>query len=425
MELEASRTFPVIHLRTGSGKEGETMTERKRPLKRLSFPMVAGILTAVLAILYFFGPLRQDEPARDISDPAIPLSAEDGGVGEEEGSAGENASAQAEPAGRTVTLHEAWKKDFSKPITSSPACHEGRVIFGCRDGALYAFSAAGEPLWKHPTSNGIGASPACIDDRVIAANYDGDVFCLDVTSGEDIWSYPMKAKIVSTPQVQGNLVVVGTMEGRLTALDLRSGTKIWSQKLGSGIWANVSIGKAYIIAATTDGSLVKLKHDGSIEWRINTGAGILSSPLCMDDENLVIFGTKDQYIYAYSLSDGDLMWRVATGDEANGSPVTDGSSIYIGSADGNLYALSKSGQLKWKRSLGGAILSRPLIIDDTIYVTSYASKLAAIDAVSGSIIGEYKTGSPIYSSPAHDGRRVFFGSNAGSFYSLWLYGESG
>ena len=427
VEIETSRTFPAIHWSTGSGKEGEIMDERRGLLKKLSFPMVAGILTGMLAILYFFGPLRKGEPEPAISDPAILLSTKDAAPAAEREDAERRDEhvAPIESAERAVTLREAWKKEFSKAVTSSPVCHEGRVIFGCRDGALYAFSAAGEPLWKHPTGNGIGASPVCVDDRVIAANYDGDVFCLNVASGENIWSFRTNAKIVSTPQVRGNLVVVGTMEGRLTAIDLQNGMRLWSQKLGTAIWANASIGDAYIIAATMDGSLIKLKHDGSIVWRTSPGGGILSSPLCIDEENLVIFGTKNKYLYAYSLTNGDLMWRHATGDEANGSPATDGESIYIGSQDGSLYALTTRGQLKWKQSLGGPVLSRPLVIDSTIYVTTYASKLAAIDTESGEVIGQYKTSSPVYSSPAHDERRIFFGSNTGIFYSLWLYGASG
>lgn len=426
--IETSRTFPAIHWSADDGKGGEPMVERSgQRFRRLSFPMAAGIITGLIAILIFFGPFRRKEPEPSLTDPTILLSATDdesAATPDDENRLDEAVSSY-EKNEQIVTLNEAWKKSFDKPVTSSPVYHEGKVIFGCRDGFMYAFSSTGEPLWQYRSGDGIGASPACIADRVIGANYSGDVFCLNVDSGDKIWSCPAKAKIVSSPMVSENLLLVGTMEGRLIAIDLENGSKLWSQKLGAAIWANTSIGENYIIAATTDGSLVKLKRDGTILWRIKPGGGILSSPLCMNDENLVIFGTKDKYIYGYSISNGDLMWRQATGDEANGSPVTDGTTIFIGSEDGQLYALTTRGQLRWKRNLGGSILSRPLLIDGTIYVTSYASKLVAIDTDSGEVIGEYRTASPVYSSPTHDGRRIFFGSNTGVFYSLWLFGETG
>jgi outer membrane protein assembly factor BamB len=213
------------------------------------------------------------------------------------------------------------------------------------------------------------------------------------------------------------------MEGRIFALTLKDGSRLWSQRIGNAIWATSSIGEDFVIAATMDGSLIRFDHSGNIIWRVKPGGGILASPLCLDRENLVVFGTKDRYIYAYSLTRGDLMWRFVTQGEVNGTPVSDGERILIGSEDGHLYALTNTGRLLWKQNMGGAILSRPLVVDETVFVTSYGSRAIALERKTGKIISEYKTASPVYSSPAHDGERLYFGSNGNVFYALNRFGD--
>ena len=119
------------------------------------------------------------------------------------------------------------------------------------------------------------------------------------------------------------------------------------------------------------------------------------------------------------------MWRHLCGGEINAPPISNGSAILVGCDDGHLYALTMSGQRKWRKSLGGIVLSRPYIMEDVVFVTTYSSKIYAIDIESGKIRSEYRTSSPVYSSPLVTGDRVFFGSNGGVFYSLWIHGGRG
>ena len=77
--------------------------------------------------------------------------------------------------------------------------------------------------------------------------------------------------------------------------------------------------------------------------------------------------------------------------------------------------------MKWRRAVGGAVLSKPLVMDDQVFVTHYGSKLVAVERETGEVSGEFKADSPIYSSPAYSGDRLFFGSNGGVFYVLNLH----
>jgi len=422
IDLDTTTTFPAIHWNTVREKAGARTTVRKR--RGVQLPALVGAVTLIVAMIILFMPRDRGESLEETGGDEPLLSAADGTAPDGGASpAVEERDVSVDRRGaRTISLTEAWKKGFDAPVTSSPVTCGDLVVFGCRDGSIYAFTQTGETAWRYETGDGVGASPFCVSGRVIGANYSGDVVCLDLEKGSEIWSFAARDKIVSSPRVRGNMVLIATMQGNLMALDLKEGRRLWARKIGKGIWATSTIGEDYIITATTDGSLVKLNHGGDILWSAKPGGGIRSTPLCIEKEDLVVFGTRDKYLYGYSLSGGDLMWRYMCGGEVNAPPVLAGSSILVGSDDGNLYAVSMNGQPVWKTSLKGTVLSKPFVEESTAFVTSYGSKIFAVNTLNGEIESEFQAASPIYSSPYIDGERIFFGSNGGIFYSLWIYG---
>jgi outer membrane protein assembly factor BamB len=419
VDLDTTKSFPAIHWNTARETKHVQISKKRR---RVPIPVFVGAATLVIVMIILFMPRQQERRMLDNPDGEPLLNALEEDTRNEAGQP--PAAAAEEPrAERSISLVEAWKKGFDAPVTSSPITCGDRVLFGCRDGSVYAFTSKGEMVWRFMTGDGVGASPFCTSGKVIGANYSGDVVCLDLEKGEKIWSFAAREKIVSSPKARGNMAIIATMGGNLMALDMKDGRLLWAKKIGEEIWATSTIGKDYIISATTDGSLVKLNHDGDILWSAKPGGGIRSAPLCLEQEDLVVFGTKDKYLYGYSLSNGNLMWRYSCGGEVNAPPVRAGSSILVGSDDGNLYAVSINGQLVWRVSLRGTILSKPFVEGDNAFVTTYGSKVFAIDIRNGEIESEFQASSPIYSSPHIDGDRIFFGSNGGIFYSLWIHGS--
>ena len=60
--------------------------------------------------------------------------------------------------------------------------------------------------------------------------------------------------------------------------------------------------------------------------------------------------------------DGTLKWRFGTGGQVNSSPAIGANgTIYVGSDDGNLYAINPDGTLDWKFSTGTYVDSSPVI----------------------------------------------------------------
>ncbi|HKE18684.1 MAG TPA: PQQ-binding-like beta-propeller repeat protein [Kofleriaceae bacterium] len=79
------------------------------------------------------------------------------------------------------------------------------------------------------------------------------------------------------------------------------------------------------------------------------------------------------------------MWQVKTGGPIVGSPtIGPDGTIYVGSHDGSLYAVSPEGAVKWSFKTGDRIWSTPAVTQDgTVYTGSDDDNLYAIDAATG------------------------------------------
>ena len=66
-----------------------------------------------------------------------------------------------------------------------------------------------------------------------------------------------------------------------------------------------------------------------------------SSPALSRDGSTVYVGSEDKNLYAVHAADGTEAWKFATGDIVESSPALshDGSTVYVGSDDHNLYAV--------------------------------------------------------------------------------------
>ena len=114
-------------------------------------------------------------------------------------------------------------------------------------------------------------------------------------------------------------------------------------------------------------------------------------------------------------------WRFETAGDIDTSPAigADGT-VYVGSEDGQLYAVDpENGNELWRFSAGDAILSSPAIgADDTIYFGTQTSFFAVKS--NGTLKWSFDVGEAVFSSPAvsKDGRMVYFGSTNGRLYAL-------
>jgi eukaryotic-like serine/threonine-protein kinase len=184
---------------------------------------------------------------------------------------------------------------------------------------------------------------------------------------------------------------------------------------------------------------VPLLH--GIKWKFKTGAAVISTPAVAD--GTAYFGSNDHYLYAVNLADGAQRWKFKTGSRVTSSPAVYNGRVYFGSYDGNIYAVdAKSGEQRWKfasegerrfsgRHLHGTdpaaesmpdpfdfYLSSPSIDADTVYVGSGDGNIYALDASSGALRWKFHTGNVVHASPAVANGMVYIGSWDSYFYAI-------
>ncbi len=169
--------------------------------------------------------------------------------------------------------------------------------------------------------------------------------------------------------------------------------------------------------------------DGTELWRFGTDDTIRSSPVIGVDGTIYV-GSNDGNMYAVN-PDGTEKWRFETDDSIRSSPVigVDGT-IYVGSRDYNVYAINTDGTEKWRFDIGGDVSSPPAIgADGTIYIGSLDGRVHAINP-DGSEKWNFTTGGSVHSSPAIDDYGTIYVGSGGRIFAInpngtekWRYGD--
>lgn len=87
-----------------------------------------------------------------------------------------------------------------------------------------------------------------------------------------------------------------------------------------------------------------------------------------------------------------IRWKFHTEGRVFSSPAVADGVLYVGSTDGNLYALElDSGKQKWKFPAGVRITSSPAVAGGLVYFQSYSGSFIAVDAASGQLKWKLQT----------------------------------
>ena len=152
--------------------------------------------------------------------------------------------------------------------------------------------------------------------------------------------------------------------------------------------------------------------------------------IALDEANNLLFVTAGKALY--SINTRDLITRIQnkdssvkvsklieTGGELWSSPLFANGKVYVGSLDGNLYAIDPtSGKEEWRFSTGKGIVSKPELKSGTLYVGGFGGRLYGVDASSGKEKWSFKASSWVWSRPVVSGSKLYFGDFEGNLYAL-------
>ncbi len=280
--------------------------------------------------------------------------------------------------------------DVFDVFLSSPTIWHGAVYFGSGDGNIYALdSLSGQLKWKFKTGDVVHASPAISDGTLFVGSWDSYFYALDATTGALRWRFKTgedpkihnQVGIQSSAAILDGIVYFGCRDSHLYALDARSGKLIWSFPThGSWVVSSPAVENGNVYFATSDSGLFYAlqARNGTVQFHVSFHQWpTFSSPSLAGD--MAYVGSWAGTLWAIDLARGKTSWSFRTSAaQHNGaaltkpdgtpryeaayrsdfyddmvigfhtmmtmgsfrsSPVIAGGVVYVGSADGNLYAL--------------------------------------------------------------------------------------
>ena len=146
------------------------------------------------------------------------------------------------------------------------------------------------------------------------------------------------------------------------------------------------------------GTFAAFTPDKGVLWTFRAGNQITGGTV-RDSDGLVWFGSHDHSLYALDAS-GKLVHEVECNGQINGSPVFDGSFVYLGSCDGKLRKIDiHTGEVVRELDFESYIPETPVLSGGVLYILTHGGELAAVRADDFEALYRVKTDDTFFTSP--------------------------
>ncbi|MFZ6028464.1 MAG: PQQ-binding-like beta-propeller repeat protein [Chloroflexota bacterium] len=271
-----------------------------------------------------------------------------------------------------------------------------------------------------------------VDDQTAYLASGPHVYAVGLENGLERWRFPEKAdmkmqfyaKPAMTPDGQ---LIVGDYSHILYSLNPETGLENWRfEESQYGYIAGPLVTESAIFAPTNGGQVYALDLKGNLRWRksLDGQHGIWTQPVMGADCGCIYVASMDHRLYALNAENGEILWvseglggafvgrpalsevgvlyagnfdkkvvslNAQTGAAAAPAYETDAwvwsgmalvdDRLYFGDQAGNFYVLDTADGLSPLAKVPGteAIVSTPLVVSDTVYVTTQDGSLLLFD----------------------------------------------
>ncbi len=272
---------------------------------------------------------------------------------------------------------------------SSPVLADEAVYFGSGDHNVYALDAqTGSLRWKFSTGSVVHASPAVAGGVVYIGSWDRYFYALDAKTGKTIWRFETgddrviynQVGIASSAAVVNGVVFFGCRDGHFYAVDAKTGIQKWSHDNQMGwVIASPAVRDGIVYFPTSDGTRFKALDaaSGRVVFSIANKDVSFSSPAIVD--RFAYYGTTDGWLHAVDIKKGQLAHEFQTeGSKENSAKYLDEhgkpdqAKIFPDNTlDGIIVGISRIHST-------GSILSSPVVADGLLYVGSTDGNMYAL-----------------------------------------------
>jgi outer membrane protein assembly factor BamB len=275
-----------------------------------------------------------------------------------------------------------WNYSTQAPVYSSPAVSEKRVFVGDGLNVLALDASTGAKIWNYTTKGFAGYSSFVVVDGVVSVASEDDVYAFDASTGIKIWNYTTGVGpygshgIASSPAVAEGIVYITAFDGNTYALNAFTGAKIWNTTAGGG-YSSPAVAGDTVYVGSDGGSVYALNAlSGEKVWSFQTLfysklGGIEASPAVVD--GVVYVGSKGGGLYALNASTGAQIWNFKNMDTVYSSAAVSNGVVYISSLAVN----ASTGEEIWRFPTGGTHAS-PAVVNGVVYIGSSDGNFYAI-----------------------------------------------
>jgi outer membrane protein assembly factor BamB/tetratricopeptide (TPR) repeat protein len=334
-----------------------------------------------------------------------------------------------------VELQEQWQLHFELkrrpvaefrqvPIIQQPmVVSKDRIVTPCRDGRIYSVQPkTQEVIWERMVGRfGDRLSDLHVaGDSLYFVTVGGVVQAMSVTAAEPIWAYRVDNNVLAAPVVSpdGKYVAVGTASGTVFLLDNSTGKAITKVATENEIIASPLFAGDLLVAGSTDNHVYAYSLSAQkLKFVMELTDDVVDIALL--DAKTLLAVTRDARIHCLSLASSSAAWSSRL-DEAPSSNLTISQwGIHVGTSSGQVVTLSReTGEVLWNISVGQGAVKGIGIATRRIYVGLETGYVAAVDLKAQDVAWSYRTGSPVLAPPLIDDRILYIGDQSGK---LWVF----
>lgn len=298
-----------------------------------------------------------------------------------------------------ATGKKKWQHSIpSRNYPTQPKVDNG-VVFVTDTCSVYALdSATGNLKWSKriddnqfdTTYSDCALQPLALDNGIVYFGWDFGVGAMKESNGAILWQVKSSPGLdfeVGPLLIVENTLYVESFSGQtfLYAINKTNGDFVWKRYLNSNISDNQHSSVAYLngmLFALNDEEIYGVKSaDGTIVWSRNDFPPLTRAPVV--GNSMVYLQDIDGHVYALNPTTGKTLWNQQIGGYANSSPFLQNNTLFVKSSGANgICALdATTGKILWSDgNVSDDSASSPTVVNATLYVGSSDKKIYALSA---------------------------------------------
>ncbi|HYV19216.1 MAG TPA: PQQ-binding-like beta-propeller repeat protein [Verrucomicrobiae bacterium] len=248
-----------------------------------------------------------------------------------------------------------------------------------------------EPAWSFagftaPLAGDLAASDALLAGTDVA----GHLVVLDPKSGTERWHVDLEDAASTGPTVAGEAILQATSGGKLRAFAASDGRALWSADLGGLPAGPAVLLWGSVLQTTRTPEVVSIDaRDGRVTGRL----ALESIPMPPEEARpkhalAAVIAAEGGQVRLVDPATLKVHWRRDIGQAITSPPLVTRDRIYLGAGDRSIRSLKlSSGRQKWSQRVGSRVSARLVARGEFLYALCYDTDIYLLVAHNGHLAG--------------------------------------